>query len=291
MAICPKISLRVVSKQSPRTIMNRSLKRTLYRVTVAIAGTVVLITLILAIEVIFGGQKSCDPTEAWILCQIRSSTLLNVVEGFSILVAVLLFFLETPERDKQAHYEAWKIIDSANGLRTSYARLQALQDLNEDCISLRGLNAPEADLKGINLSNADLSSADLSGADLSFANLSNADLSNTNLTEAKLSNANLANVKLNAAHLSYCDFIEADLQNADFVGAILLGTNFIRANLDKAYLGDVNCSQAVFKDASIKQAKFFGIENLDLDQIKLARYWQEAIFDAILSQKLGLRSR
>ena len=270
--------------------MNKSLKRTVFRVTIAIAGTIVLITLILATEVIFGGQKTCDSTEAWILCQIRQSTLLEVVEGFSILVAVLLFFLETPERDKQAHYEAWKVIDSAHGLRTSYARLQALQDLNEDQVSLRGLTAPEADFKGINLSNAHLSGADLSGADLRGANLSNADLSHTNLTEANLSNANLSNAKLNTANLSYCDLIEADLQNADFVGANLLGANFIRAKLDGSYLGDVNCAQTIFKDASIKQVKFFGIENLDLAQIKLTRNWQEGIFDAILAQKLGVRS-
>ena len=119
--------------------------------------------MILAIETVFGGDKTCHPTESWLFCQIRESVLLNILEGFSILVAVWLFFLETPERDKQAHYEAWKTIDSAHGLRNSYARLQALQDLNSDRIPLRGFNAPEADLRGINLSGADLSNAYLSG--------------------------------------------------------------------------------------------------------------------------------
>jgi BTB/POZ domain-containing protein KCTD9 len=238
--------------------MSKSLKRTLSKIITAIAGTIALITIILAIEVIFAGEKTCHPTEAWILCQIRESTLLSMVEGFSILVAVLLFFLETPERDKQAHYEAWKVIDSAYGLKSSYARLQALQDLNEDRVSLRGLNVPEADLRGINLANVDLSNADLSGADLRFANLSNADLSNTNLTEANLSNANLSNAQLNAANLAYCDFIEADLQNVDFVGANLLGANFVRANLDRAYLGDVNLSESIFKDATVKQVFWCG---------------------------------
>jgi BTB/POZ domain-containing protein KCTD9 len=271
--------------------MNKTFKRTLSRMLTAIAGTIALITIILAIEVLFAGKKTCHPTEAWILCQIRESTLLNMMEGFSILVALLLFFLETPERDKQAHYEAWKVIDSAHGLKTSYARLQALQDLNEDQVSLRGLNAPEADLRGVNLANADLSNADLSGADLRFANLSNADLSNINLTEANLSNANLSNAQLNAANLAYCDFIEADLQNVDFVGANLLGANFVRANLDRAYLGDVNLSQSIFKDATVKQTKFFGVENLTNEQIKSSVNWQEAIYDTMLSIQLGLRSQ
>ena len=270
--------------------MNKTFKRTLSRVITAIAGTIALITIILAIEVVFGGEKTCQPTEAWILCQIRESTLLSVVEGFSILVAVLLFFLETPERDKQAHYEAWKVIDSAHGLRTSYARLQALQDLNEDLVVLKGLNVPEADLRGINLNGANLSYANLSGADLRFANLNNADLSNVNLTEANLSNAKLNNAKFNAANLAYCDFIEADLQNVDFVGANLLGANFVRANLDRAYLGDVNLSGSIFKDANVKQTKFFGVENLTPEQIRSTRNWQEAIYDTALSIKLGLRS-
>ena len=269
--------------------MNRTLKRTLSRFMTAIAGTIALITVILAIEAIVGGEKICQPKEAWIFCQIRESTLLGMVEGFSILVAVLLFFLETPERDKQAHYEAWKVIDSAHGLRTSYARLQALQDLNEDRVSLRGLNVPEADLRGINLSNADLTNADLSGADLRFANLSNADLSSVNLTEANLSNANLNNVQFNTANLAYCDFIEADLQNADIVGANLLGANCIRANLDKAYLGDVNFSQTILKDATVRQTKFFGAKNLTTKQIKATCNWQEALYDTVLSMQLKLR--
>ena len=89
-------------------LQNKKLKRSLYRVSTAIGGTMLLISLILAFETWLGGEKTCHPTESWLLCQIRESTLLNVLEGFSILVALFLFILEAPERDKQAHYEAWK---------------------------------------------------------------------------------------------------------------------------------------------------------------------------------------
>jgi BTB/POZ domain-containing protein KCTD9 len=267
-------------------IQNKKLKRSFYRVLTAIGGTVFLILLILVFEAWLGGQKSCHPTEAWLFCQIRESTLLNLLEGFSVLVALLLFILEAPERDKQAHYEAWKTIDAAHGLKTSYARCQALQDLNDDSISLRGLNAPEADLRGINLSGADLSNAYLSGADLSFANLSHANLSHANLVETNLNNANLTNARLTGATLTYTDFIETNLQDVDFIGANLLGTNFIRANLDRAYFGDVNLSQCQFQDASLKQTKFFGVENLTLEQIQVALNWEEAIFDTGLLTKL-----
>ena len=269
-------------------IANKKLKRTFYRILTAVGGTTLLIALILVVETLFGGEKTCQATETWILCQIRESTLLNVVEGFSILVAVWLFFLEAPERDKQAHYEAWKTIDAAHGLKTSYARCQALQDLNDDLISLKGLNASEADLRGINLAGADLSNAFLSGADLSNANLSNANLSHANLVEANLNNANLSNTNLTGADLTYADLIEANVQNADFVGANLLGVNFVRANLAQAYFGDVNLSQSYLTDANLRQTKFFGIENLTVEQVKSAKNWREAIYDSKLSTQLSI---
>lgn len=264
---------------------NKKLQRSFYRILIAIGGTTVLIALILGIEAILGGKKVCQSDESWLFCQMRESVLLNIVEGFSILVAVWLFFLEAPERDKQAHYEAWKTIDSAHGLRNSYARLQALQDLNSDCISLRGFTAPEADLQGINLSGADLSHAYLSGADLSNANLSNANLSHANLVETKLNNANLSNTQLTGANLSYGDFIEAELQNVDFVGANIIGANFVRPNLAQAYFGDVNFNECLLDDANLQKTKFFGVENLTIGQIKSGKNWSEGIYDAkIISQ-------
>lgn len=266
--------------------MKKNVQRILSRILTSITGAVCLMSIILVIEAIFGGKKNCLDTETWILCQIRQSTLLSLVEGFSILVAVFLFFLETPERNKKAHYEAWKTIDSAHGLRTSYARFQALQDLNEDSVSLSGLHVPEADLRGINLAGADLSHAFLSGVDLSFANLSNANLSHANLVESNLSNANLSNAHLTTADLSFANLVEANLHNVDFVGANLLETNCVRANLSYAYFGDVNFSHCILKDAKLRQTKFFGVKNLTTEQIKEAKYWQEAIYDTALLRKL-----
>ncbi|WP_036479306.1 pentapeptide repeat-containing protein [Myxosarcina sp. GI1] len=268
-------------------IASKKLRRTLQRIAIAIGGTTFLIALILVVEYFFGNKPTCNTTEAWILCHIRESTLLNLVEDFSILVAVWLFFLEAPERSKQAHYEAWKTIDAANGLRTSYARFQALQDLNEDGISIKGLNAPEADLRGINLAGADLSHAYLSGADLSFANLAYANLSHANLVEAKLNNANLSHTHLTAADLSDADLIETNLQSTDCVGTDFVGANFTRANLSQAYLGDVNLSQACLHHANLKQTKFFGIEHLTVEQVNAANFWQEAIFDTKMTAKLN----
>ena len=266
-------------------IGNKKLQRSFYRILLAVGGTTILIGFILVIEIVFGAEKTCQPTEAWLFCQIRESVLLSIVEGFSILVAVWLFFLEAPERDKQAHYEAWKTIDSANGLRNSYARLQALQDLNDDRVSLSGFNAPEADLRGINLAGADLSKAYLSGADLSNANLSHA-----NLVETKLINTKLNNCNLTGANLAYSNFIEADLQDVDFVGANIVGANFVRANLAQAYFGDVNFNECLLTDANLQKTKFFGVENLKTEQVKDAKNWSEGLYDAKMLAKLNSAS-
>ena len=268
-------------------IINQKLQRSFYRILLAVGGTTLMVVCIVAIESIFGAEKICKPTESWLFCQIRESVLLSIVEGFSILVAVWLFFLEAPERDKKAHYEAWKTIDSAHGLRNSYARLQALQDLNSDRIPLIGFSAPEADLRGINLEGADLTNAYLSGADLTNANLSNANLSHANLVETKLTNANLRNSQLTGANLSYADLIEANLQDVDFVGANIIGTNFVRANLAQAYFGDVRFNECLLTDANLSKTKFFGVENLTIKQVKEAKNWSEAIYDAKMSARLN----
>ena len=270
-------------------IGNRKRQRSFNRILLAMGGTTILIGLILAVEIVLGGEKVCKATESWLFCQIRTSVLLNIVEGFSILVAVLLFFLEAPERNKQAHYEAWKTIDSAHGLRNSYARLQALQDLNSDRVPLRGFNAPEADLRGIDLSGADLSNAYLSGADLSNADLSNANLNHANLVETNLNNANLANSQLTGADLSYADLIEADLQEVDFVGANIVGANFVRSNLAQAYFGDVNFNQCRLDDANLQKTKFFGVENLTVEQVKTGKNWSEGIYNAKMLTRLKLK--
>jgi hypothetical protein len=55
--------------------------------------------------------------------------------------------MEAPDRKKRKHYEAWQVIDNAAAatVPTSYARVNALQDLNNDGVTLQGLDVPGAD--------------------------------------------------------------------------------------------------------------------------------------------------
>ncbi|WP_375506273.1 globin family protein, partial [uncultured Nostoc sp.] len=71
----------------------------------------------------------------------ENSLLAKVLEGadtMSLILALVLFIKETPARRKQFHYQAWGTIDAAHGVKVSYARILALEDLNEDGVSLRG---------------------------------------------------------------------------------------------------------------------------------------------------------
>ena len=233
-------------------------------------------------------DEDVEEQQPWLFCELNDSPLLNSLESFAFIMALCLFLLETPDRTKQAQYEAWQVVDAAHGLRTSYARIQALQDLNEDQVSMKGLYPADADLRNIDLKGADLSNADLSGANLQGANLINANLSNANLADVDFSNANLANARLSSSNLTNTNFVETNLSNVDFVGAILTDANFVRANLERAYFGDNSFLKTNLKDADIKRTKFFGVENLSSAQIKSALHWQEAIFDAALTSQLKL---
>lgn len=203
---------------------------------------------------------------------------LESLESISILVAVFIYLKEGPERQKRSRYEAWKVIDAAHGRKNSYARIQALQDLNEDGISLRGLDAPRADLREINLKKANLLGANLQRTNLLEANLYKADLRAANLQKADLQRANLQKADLRAASL-----VEANLLGADLQGANLKAANLQQAKLRAADLKATNLQGANLQGADLRIA-----ENLTLEQIKSARNWVEALYDDDILIQLNL---
>jgi len=159
----------------------------------------------------------------------------------SLVVALVLFIKEAPDRSKQFHYQAWGTVDAAHGVKVSYARIMALQDLNEDGVPLRGLDASGAELVDINLPRANLSSANLSETDLSNANLSHANLDNANLSQAKLSGANLNHAKLSFVRLSQANLSSANLSSANLICADLSNANMVGVNLRNASLSGAIC--------------------------------------------------
>ncbi|MEG4228169.1 pentapeptide repeat-containing protein [Microcoleus sp. N9_B2] len=180
---------------------------------------------------------------------------LQSVDALSMVVALILFIKEAPDRRKQFHYQAWSIVDAAHGVKVSYARILALQDLNEDGVSLRGVDAIGAELVAINLSRANLSETKLSEADLSNANLSHANLNNANLSQAKLSGANLSDANLSFARLSQVNLSSANLSGANLICADLSNANMSGVNLTNASLSGANLKSAYLSGANLKGAK------------------------------------
>ena len=188
----------------------------------------------------------------------ENSLIAKVLEGAdttSLILALVLFIKEAPDRRKQFHYQAWSTVDAAHGVKVSYARILALQDLNEDGVSLRGLDAPGAEFVEIHLPNANLSHANLSAADLSNANLTHADFNKANLHQTKLSGANLSEANLSFAQLTQANLSSANLSSAKLICADLSRSNLSGANLRNANLSGANLAEAYLTGANLKGVK------------------------------------
>src|SRR5947208_8451834 len=115
----------------------------------------------------------------WLAHLLGNWVFLEVLEylgKFTVLIAVIFYFAESGDRKKQKHYQAWQVINTAQGKGGSGGRIEALQELNMDGIPLVGVEAVGAFLHGIRLHHANLLRCDLQGADLRMS-----DLSDTNL--------------------------------------------------------------------------------------------------------------
>jgi hypothetical protein len=151
---------------------------------------------------------------------------LEYLGRFSILVAVIFYFSESGDRIKQRHYQAWQVINTAQGKGGSGGRIEALQELNADKVPLVGVDVSSAFLQGLkleraNLLRADFSTADLRGSDLESADFTNADLHFANLRESNLKNASFQSANMTDADLWGSDMAGAKLDDADMSGADL----------------------------------------------------------------------
>src|SRR5215472_7281175 len=150
----------------------------------------------------------------WMAYFLNNWTFLEVLEymsTFSVLVAVIFYFSESGDRVKLRHYQAWQVINTAQGKGGSGGRIDALQELNQDKVPLVGVDVSSAFLQGLRLEHANLLRSDFSSADVR-----NGDLAFSNFLLANLNSANLRD-----ANLEHAEFLEADLQDADLTGANL----------------------------------------------------------------------
>ena len=116
---------------------------------------------------------------------------------------------------KAANYQAWSVVNTAQGRGGSGGRIDALRDLNRNGVSLAGVRLDGAWLVGIALPGARLEHASLREAILTGANLQGANLEAADLTGADLRGADLRGAFLKGATLADTQLGTADLRNAD----------------------------------------------------------------------------
>lgn len=191
----------------------------------------------------------------WVAHYLSRAALLDVAVNLgklSTLVAVIAYIYEYPDRIKQKHYEAWQVINTAQGKGGSGGRIDAMQQLNDDHQDLVGVDASRAFLQGVRLKKAILSRADFHAADLRDAVLWHAHLENSELESANFRGADLRGTWLQGANLS-----EADLVGADLSGARLDAADLESADLRNADLKDISWA----KLKSVAEANVYGVRN------------------------------
>jgi uncharacterized protein YjbI with pentapeptide repeats len=202
---------------------------------------------------------------AWTSWALSHWALLDVLDHlgrFSILIAVVFYFADSGNRVKQRHYQAWQVINTAQSKGGSGGRIDALQELNSDHVSLIGVDASGAFLSGIHLAQAHLERCDLHEADLRQADLNSARLKSCNVR-----GANLRQADLTSADLSSTELQDADLNQANLTGANLADADMSRADLRFADVRNLDWKSI----QSMQLANIYGLKNAPADFLAFAK--------------------
>jgi hypothetical protein len=177
---------------------------------------------------------------------------LEYVERLGILVAIIFYFVDSGNRTKQRHYQAWQVINTAQGKGGSGGRVEALQELLGDKVSLVGLDVSDAYLYQVRLDKARLDRSNFHAVDARGGSFQKAKMEFANLTSANMRGSN---------------FSQADLKNADLQDADLMGANFSEADLRETDLSRTDLRKADFNRTkwreigAVKLANIYGVRN------------------------------
>lgn len=190
-------------------------------------------------------QWGCEWASYW-LSRVALLEVLEYVGKLGILFAVIVYIYPGCDERKQAaedskkskHYVAWETLNSAVGKPGNAGRADALMDLNNDGVSLEGLDISagsfasnlvltNADLKYSNLSSSKIWDSDFSHSDMSFGILTNADCFRVKFANTDLSKADLTDTKFIG-----CDFASARLTTEQCSNTTFKYCNFANAEME-----------------------------------------------------------
>jgi hypothetical protein len=192
---------------------------------------------------------------SWLAYLLSGWAFLEVIEylgTFSLLLAAISYFTESRDRIKQKDYQAWQVINAAQGKGGSGGRIDAMEELHDDGVPLVGVDVSGAFLEGIDLNGANLKHANFRSADIEEGAFIDASLQNADLKSANLRNANLSKARLQNANLEDANLLAAKLRQAD-----LAGVHLSKADLRNADLQNIKWQEI----ADIKLANVFGVKN------------------------------
>lgn len=170
----------------------------------------------------------------WIAYFLGNWAFLEILEylgSFSVLIAVIFYFSESGDRIKQKHYQAWQVINTAQGKGGNGGRIEALHELNADGVPLVGVDVSGAFLQDIRLPRAHLRRANFTAADVRNSNFQSADFADANLSSSNFRGSSLRNASFDGAQMDDADFSDADLSGADLSDASLAQVDLRRADL------------------------------------------------------------
>jgi Pentapeptide repeats (8 copies) len=177
--------------------------------------------------------------------------ILDYIRGFSVIVIVLFYFYDSGNRVKQRHYQARQVINTAQGKGGNGGRIEALEELNEDHVSLVGVDVSGAFLQGLHLEKADLARAILNAADVR--------------------NAIVVSSEPRDADLRFSNFRECDCVRTSFRGAMLDEADFWGADLSRVDLTDASLVNTDLRNTNLLGIKWTGIKTLKMTDIAGAR--------------------
>lgn len=292
-------------------ITYRRIKRMLRRVFLAVVLLVSVCAFVLLALLVESSIMGEDiKTSKDFVEQLRESGFIGALGNVTVISGLVSFLLSGARNSRKSSiYQAWMVLDGAQGAETSYARKQALTDLNDEGISLMGLDAEKADLQGICLNGANLSEATIPEinfqdaslrrtrfilAELNKAKFNSADLRKASFSLAKVSQAEFKNASLQGASFeqSTCrlsDFTLARLENSRFRGAELQSATFKLARLQFAKFNQTDLAGANFQGAKLNNADFRNAKNIPISTILKSEGWQYAYFDNAVQDNLRER--
>lgn len=192
----------------------------------------------------------------WLAYGLSNWAFLEVLEylgSFGVLIAVVFYYSESGDRLKQKHYQAWQVINTAQGKGGTGGRLDALEELNTDGISLIGVDVSGAFLRGVRLEKARLARANFNSADARDSDFRSTDFSNADLQSANFRGSDFRNADLSGAQLTNADLFGANLDGADLSKTTLENTDLCNTDLRNVRWQQIR---------TVSKANLFGAKNM-----------------------------